>query len=242
VRVLHSLFVVLFLCLASSGLYGSILVFSGDGARNPAIAAVDSLGLSYTLTTYDNFESDLNGSDWELVIVESPMRWNLAMSTALASYINSGGKAMMSMIFDFPALMSAFEVGGDSSTSGSLLDVHPWEFSHPIFHSPNPDIGTLTSWDTIWSINVRLLDPVGSAVALAGFSPTPESGMAAIILGNNGRTLYNSFNWDNIATRWVCSYSPTRSIFYSTTRARLFPNLPPSCCWDQRSCVWDGCE
>jgi hypothetical protein len=35
-------------------------------------------------------------------------------------------------------------------------------------------------------------------VALAGFSATPENGIAAIILGNNGRTLYNSFLWDNI--------------------------------------------
>jgi hypothetical protein len=57
----------------------------------------------------------------------------------------------------------------------------------------------LTSWSDIWADDGDKLDPIGGALALAGFTAAPGAGEAAIILGNSGRTLYNGFLWDEIA-------------------------------------------
>ena len=39
--------------------------------------------------------------------------------------------------------------------------------------------------------------PTGTAYAVSGYSTAEESGRAAIVVGNDGRTIYNGFLWDD---------------------------------------------
>jgi hypothetical protein len=202
-KFLHSIFAALFLCLAAVNLPGGVLIYDGGSSRGNAAAAASSLGLTYTIVDGSNmetFDDVLNGSVWDLVVLDVPNISAPSLSESIATYITNGGKVLMSYwnAKTDTVLAAAFEVQA-AQTLFAPQNVYPWDLSHPIFHSPNPDIGPLTSWDDLWSINLEYAAPVGSAVALAGFSATPEGGMAAIILGNNGRTLYNSFLWDDIA-------------------------------------------
>ena len=203
-KFLHSIFAALFLCLAAVNLPGGVLIYEGGTRAGNAAAAASSLGLTYTIVDgddWDIFDNVLYGSVWDLVVIDAPSTWNSSLSQSIATYIASGGKVMMSYWYakEDPILTAAFEVQISPVHFFSPQNVYPWDLAHPIFHSPNPDIGPLTSWTDIWwGTDLEYAAPVGSAVALAGFSATPENGIAAIILGNNGRTLYNSFLWDNI--------------------------------------------
>jgi hypothetical protein len=199
-QILRPLFAFLLLHLAVSSLYGNVLIFSYENDASHGILAANSLGLTYTVADMDNFETLLNGSSWDLVVMEAPTAWPGGAAGSLVEYINAGGKALMSSYLIsllHPVLASAFEVESTNILSFPEV-VHPWELSHPIFRGPNPGIGSLTSWNDIYGTDGDMLRPLGSAVALAGFSENPTDGFAAIVLGNNGRTLYNGFLWGEV--------------------------------------------
>jgi len=98
-----------------------------------------------------------------------------------------------------PSLAAAFDVSVNYSFK-SPKNVYRWDVGHPIFNTPNP-VADLTSWDNLsWSDDgdALALVPLSDAQALAGFTTSPISGEAAIVLGNNGRTLYNGFLFDQL--------------------------------------------
>lgn len=200
--VIRTAFYVLFVCVAINNLCANVLVYSSTMNGNIHTFGADSLdwlGVSYTVAQQSNFDDLLTGSEWSLVILDMPSTTPSEGFGSLIEYIEGGGKAIMSywgLQLD-PALAAAFEVESVSSFE-SPSDVHPWDLAHPIFNSPNPGIGSLTSWTDWWFDDGDRLNPVGSAVALAGFTTTSQSGQAAIVLGNNGRTLYNGFLWDSL--------------------------------------------
>ena len=96
------------------------------------------------------------------------------------------------------ALAAAFGVS-QVSTFDSPQDVYRWDAAHPIFTHVN-SVGDLTTWTDQWFDDGDRLalgaDP--TAYAVAGFTGAPALGQGAIIVGNQGRTIYNGFLFDEL--------------------------------------------
>lgn len=166
-----------------------------------AQAALDSLALPYTVGTPSTFNSLLQGDTWDMVVVDCPSTRPFSGTwTPLTDYINNGGRVVMSFwgLDGAPSLADAFGVSVTSSFNNPE-NVYRWDVSHPVFNIPNL-VANLTSWqDTANDDGDKLaLVPLSGAQALGGFTISPTAGQAAIVLGNNGRTIYNGFLFEEL--------------------------------------------
>lgn len=171
------------------------------GSEPNVVYALENLGLRYVLTANANdFLAQLTSSvPWALVIVdEYSWLFPMAMEAALVNYINQSGRVIV-CYWEWggvsPSLLSALEA---SYVSDYILPVplYRWNTAHPIFTSPN-SIGDFTDGfsDTCNKDGARF-NAAGGGVAVAGYTATPQAGEAAIIIGNDGRTILNGEVFD----------------------------------------------
>ena len=127
-----------------------------------------------------------------------PQRRLLGFKSFVGMYAGehcAGTELMIGPLF-VAAGVSAFDVV--VSYSFDLpQDVYAWDAGHPIFNTPNPvssPMSFLDDWDD--SGDALSIEPGSGAVELAGFAAPVTPGEAAIVLGNDGRTLYNGFLFD----------------------------------------------
>ncbi len=182
-----------------------ILLFDDSTHNHYAQAALNNLSLSYTIGNSSTFNPLLEGGSWDLVVVDCPSSIPNTEWTPLINYINSDGRVIMSFWyldnnggFGDPALAGAFDVSVTYSFD-IPQNVYRWVPGHNIFNIPNL-VGDLTGWNDPWidDGDALALVPLSGAQALAGFTTSPVSGEAAIVLGNSGRTLYNGFLFDEL--------------------------------------------
>jgi len=180
-----------------------ILVFDHNTDNQYAQLALDGLGLGYVVGNDTSFNSLLTGSVWDLVVVDSPSNEPTDATggwSPLINHINGGGSVVMSSPHGFRELdlMLAFDMSGLGSPFYAPQDVFAWETTHPVFNSPNT-VSSLSNWTDNWTQNGDRLTVNASsgAIALGGFVTTPAIGEAAIVLGNEGRTIYNGFLFDD---------------------------------------------
>jgi len=179
----------------------AILVYDDNTTNQRAQNALTALGLTYTVGGASNFNTLLEGSSWNLIIVDCPS--TVPSWGSLINYVNGGGRAIMSF-WDLdnnggggdPNLPGAFDVSVVSDFY-SPKDVYRWDISHAIFNNPNA-VGDLTGWSDEWADDGDLLSALSGAQALAGFTASPDPNSAAIVLGNSARTIYNGFLFDEL--------------------------------------------
>jgi len=191
--VLMSIMILAGATLASAA--PQILLYDDNTIHQYAQTALGNLSLGYTVGTGSTFNTLLGGGSWDLVVVDCPSN-TPGSWTPLIDYIDGGGKAIMSfwMLEGVPALAAAFDVSM-TGTYGTPENVYAWNASHAIFTTPYV-VGDLTAWHDHWADDGDHLTAINGAQELAGFSGSPSAGMAAIVLGNGGRTLYNGFLFD----------------------------------------------
>ncbi|HOP40672.1 MAG TPA: PEP-CTERM sorting domain-containing protein [Geobacteraceae bacterium] len=186
--------VAFFVATGSIAQASSILVYDHNTRTQQTLNALNNLGLSYTRAYSSDFNSLLQGSAWDLVVVDCPSSHPTSWDP-LISYINSGGTVIMSFwnLDIYPVLADTFNVNVTSDFF-SPQTVYRWDSTHPIFNG----VSDLTSWTDSWADDGDNLSitAMSGAYALAGFTTTQQSNSAAIVLGNNGRTLYNGFLFD----------------------------------------------
>jgi len=178
-----------------------ILIYDSNSVNHRAQAAATSLGLTFTVGNSANFNTLLTSGTWDLVIVDAPSTIPTGGWNSLINYINSNGRAIMSF-WDLDndsgqgnaALPGSFNVSVSSSFN-TPVNVTPWVPGHPIFNTPNT-VGGISSWSDLWADDGDRLNVLAGGTALAGFTGAPSAGNAAIVLGNNGRTFYNGFLFD----------------------------------------------
>lgn len=202
-----------------------ILLYDHESIRQNARAALGDLGLSYSNSTINSFNTQIAAQPWDLVIVDAPGEIPVNINAgampdygstewdALRTYIAGGGKVIMSFweATDSPTFsyteMEAPEDFGLNQTGSSLYDsgnghqsVYFWDATHPFFDGLT---GPLTPAEDF-------LDPAGNFVLgtfLNATTGTPVAGFtdnaaqtfqSAIIVGNDGRTVYNGFLFDEL--------------------------------------------
>lgn len=159
--------------------------------------ALQNLGITRTLISdYSLFLTSLGHGGWDLVIFEpapytpmypfpSPSPPLLpSPASAFAQHVSAGGAVIASRYYDdeFGRFMQALQVG-----SANSVECSPWT-SHRIFRVPNVVPDTLS-----WS-GYRYAPSLGG-IPLAGYTSSPDLMQAAIVLGNNGRTVVNGMTF-----------------------------------------------
>jgi hypothetical protein len=185
----------------------NILIYADDAyhtAPNTFLdQALQTLGLAYT-AHYDGdwtgFENDLtSGGPWDLVLVGND-NWSPPSSvwTALDNYVMGGGKLVYQgwTVGRDPgnALWTTLGFTWVSNDTNPPDPVYWWEPRHPMFTNPAsvPEFTSLTG--DRYGIYGQHVEPLAGFEPLAGYTtPGPDPNQAAMILGNDGRTVFKGF-------------------------------------------------
>ncbi|MGB0383967.1 MAG: M36 family metallopeptidase [Ardenticatenaceae bacterium] len=181
----------------------NILLYADDSIHEPPYSlpdqALQAKGFAYTAIYHDweEFETCLTTETWDLVLVANdqgiPPRSTL---TALNDYVTEGGK----LIFhgwtvrdrrDHPLWQT---LGFTWKSNVRELDpVYWWQTKHPIFTNPK-SVPELTDLKNVnYRIYGQRVEPLPGALPLAGYTLDPNANEAALILANDGRTVFKGF-------------------------------------------------
>jgi hypothetical protein len=184
----------------------NILIYADDAyhtAPNTFLdQALQQLALPYT-AHYDGdffgFEADLASRTWDVVLFgndnNSPPDSTL---TALNNYVTSGGKLVFHgwTVGSNPGhpLWRTLGFTWVSDDFESPDPIYWWQPDHPIFADPEsvPEPTLLTGGR--YNVYGQSVEPLTGFEGLAGYTtPGPDPNQAAMIVGNNGRTVFKGF-------------------------------------------------
>ena len=185
----------------------NILIYADDDYHVPPNTYLDgalqALGLSYTAHYDDDwsgFETDLtSGGPWDLVLVGNEgWRPPESVLNALNRYVTQGGKLVyhgwtVSQTSNHPlwTTLGLTWIGDDTNPPDPI---YWWVRGHPFFTAPEsvPDFTEPTS--KFYYVYGQRVEPLPGFQALAGYTtPGPDPDAAALILGNNNRTVFKGF-------------------------------------------------
>jgi uncharacterized repeat protein (TIGR01451 family) len=112
----------------------------------------------------------------------------------IIAFVGAGGRAILEywQLSVQPSLAAAFN-GVVITEFTTPLPVYNWGGS-PLFAGvPNP----INFVETTWGVDGDKLNPTAGGVAVGGFVSSSNSGQAAVIVGNSGRTILNGFLLDD---------------------------------------------
>ena len=196
----------------------SILLFDEYSASQTARGALGTMGLSYTIGDLNTFNTLLDGSSWDLVIVEANDEIPVDLPSSLPvygseewdslkSYVQGGGRAIMSFwdakgdVYENMTVVNDFGISKTFSqniTSTAGLTLTPWNAAHPVFNGPYGVVGAISSFTDNGLYDGSRLDFLGGTSALAGYAAIPTFLQSAIVEANSGRTIYNGILFDRI--------------------------------------------
>ncbi|GAB4175402.1 MAG: hypothetical protein Kow0020_11050 [Wenzhouxiangellaceae bacterium] len=177
----------------------SILLMNEEcgGSAQYGPVALSNLGLVFTeVNDWTAFETTFgDGSAWDLVVIDSyGNNITAAGETALVNYIGNGGSVLVAYwdLANVPSVATALETSV-VSIYGAPETINVWSPGAPLFNSPNPVSGPLAPIADTCVDDGQRLEPVGSGMALAGYTAAPTANEAAIVEGNGGRTIVFGF-------------------------------------------------
>jgi len=181
-----------------------ILVYADDPyhpAPNTYLdQALQALGLSYTgyyNNDFSGFETALTtGGPWDCVLFGND-NWFPPSSTldALNNYVNGGGRLIANSWrvsgYSTHPLWSTLGFTWISDDNTEPPDpVYWWDTAHPLF-SGVPQFTSLTGGR--YAIYGQYVQPLPGATALAGYTISASPNQAALILRDDGQTLFRGF-------------------------------------------------
>ncbi len=182
-------------------------VYAPNLYRTPVAQAMNDLGLSWYLTgvvpDYSYFNMSLCLYNWSLVVVDNPTwPWSnvLATHAEIINYINAGGRFIMSYydMNSYPSSPLWPRLGfGYQGNMPSSQPVYIWQPSNPVFTIPNRYGANRFVSGGGFMDEGDVLNVYANGTALAGMTLTANATQAAIVVGNNGRTLYNGYLIDD---------------------------------------------
>jgi subtilisin family serine protease len=186
----------------------SVLVYADD-PYHPAPStyldqALQRLGMGYTAHYYGDFagfESDLRAGSWDLVLFGNDEFFDLPPTStldALNDYVAGGGKLAFAttrlLNVDPSPLFAALGFDWAHDDINPPDPVHFWQPGHPAFSIPEqvPELTELAVG------RCGICGLAGNArpgfAALAGYTtPGPDPDQAAMLLGNDNRTVFKGF-------------------------------------------------
>ncbi|MDH4213475.1 MAG: hypothetical protein OEV85_06105 [Candidatus Thorarchaeota archaeon] len=163
----------------------------------PAVDALNDLGIPFYITYTEYYMNlSLYSQSWDLLILDSPWPGIFPYFDDFSSYIDSGGKMIVSwhMMDTYPSSPLYSKIGfGFSAELPDSVPFYIWNSGHGIFNYPN-NYGALnfTSVDD-YGDEGDLMTVYSNATVLGGFTQTNQAGNATIVLGFGGHVLWNSY-------------------------------------------------
>jgi hypothetical protein len=186
----------------SSCLANKILVYEDIPDSTFYVTALNNLGLFPTLTTsWDDFANNLNGTPWDLVIVNSyNNQADIEYLDSIDSYQAKGG---LLILYHWDVYTdSTHQLWTDMGISYDNTD-NPDNFfpdtsyiDHQIYRYPN-SIDSLIWTDDQWGTEIQLVDTLPGAKKLAYFPNWSDPYNAALVLNSAGNCIFNAFESDN---------------------------------------------
>jgi 6-phosphogluconolactonase len=168
--------------------------------------ALHGLGLPYYVT-YDgnqnSFAARLTTGEWDLAIFMVD-NFNVATGIldAMLDYVNRGGRLIaytwnLSGVSAHPlwAKLGFAYQSSITAENGVNVPVYQWDTAHPIFNLPQ-DVPSPLDWvssQALGFIGGQRVQPTAGGAALAGYVSSPTANQAALIVANDGRTIYKAF-------------------------------------------------
>lgn len=188
------------------GVYQRALVFDDTNNSTARLAAAE-VGFAVRVeTTGAAFSTQLLTGNYDVAIVESSLNFMpAAIPTAVNTFVANGGRAFLAF-WDLdgdahdPAISQGFRAAFDVSTATTFdmaMEVFPWISDHPHWRNPEFASGLTVDNQTLLDNGDRLV-PVPGAYAVGGFVASQTLGQAAILVGNESRTIVNGFMFDNM--------------------------------------------
>ncbi len=178
--------------LGGLGISQSILVLSEPCNRSRAYfpAALTGLGFQFTETSDDDgfFLALTQDGPWDLVIVDeyaNLLGWDTV--NALADYIDDGGRAYMNY-WDWDEGIAAAFGALPGPNYFEPVPIYIWDETHPLFTTPNA-LRILEPATDMCDSDGAYFAALPGGVVVAGYTPDPAANQAAIIVGNEGRTV-----------------------------------------------------
>ena len=172
--------------------------------KTPVVNAINKLGIQYYLTSnFEYYNISLNRKSWNMVIVDAPwFEISGEYCEETAQYVEEGGHLLVSNYYvnDEPDNrlwpLLGFNFTAEMPDSQPL---HIWDAGHPIFNSPY-EYGADNFTPVLdYGDEGDILNVFDNATALAGLGSTPQDNQSVIVLGNEGRTLYNGYLIDEFS-------------------------------------------
>ena len=160
----------------------------GSTAHFPT--ALGNLGLAFTETNSSSafLVALQSGTAWDLVIIDQYAQFlGSEVIAEVGRYVEAGGRAYinywdwdfdLARIFDAEPLTSLF----------SPAPIRRWDAAHPLFATPNAVPDLTPTRDTCHRDGARFR-VIDRGYAAAGYTASPASGEAGVIVGNDGRTV-----------------------------------------------------
>lgn len=193
----------------SSVVLGGLLALAGAGAIGACQAvlvldqqcnesssyfplALDNLGYDYTrVASREEFATALSeGGPWDLIVVDEYLsRLSADTLTALSAYVTAGGHLYVNY-WDWDEALAATlgAVMMSDSEYWEPLPIYAWDPAHPLFTTPNALVSLVPANDTC-DVDGAKFGAAAGSVALAGYTVSVAAGEAALIIGNEGRTV-----------------------------------------------------
>lgn len=181
-----------------------VLIYADDIVHRAPDTYLDRalrlLGWGYT-AHYDGdfpgFVAALTGQPWDLVLVgheTMPLSPNVAI--ALDAYVRGGGRLVIhSNGIDAAPLWTTLGVADFTTIYNPPAAVHWWEPTHGVFNRPQSVPALLAPAGGIYAINGYRFTAAADVAAIAGYTPSGAAvGEAALLIGNDGRSVLKGFN------------------------------------------------
>jgi hypothetical protein len=181
-----------------------VLIYADDFVHRAPDTYLDRalrlLGWGYT-AHYDGdfpgFVAALTGQPWDLVLVgheTMPLAPNVPF--ALDAYVRGGGRLVIhSNGIDAAPLWTTLGVADFTTIYDPPAAVHWWEPTHGVFNRPQSVPALLAPAGGIYAINGYRFTAAPGVAAIAGYTPSGAAvGEAALLIGNDGRSVLKGFN------------------------------------------------
>ncbi|HUD42548.1 MAG TPA: S8 family serine peptidase [Dokdonella sp.] len=181
-----------------------VLIYADDVVHRAPDTYLDRalrlLGWGYT-AHYDGdfpgFVAALTGQPWDLVLVgheTMPLAPNVPV--ALDAYVRGGGRLVIhSNGIDAAPLWTTLGVADFTTIYDPPAAVHWWEPTHGVFNRPQSVPALLAPAGGIYAINGYRFTAAPGVAAVAGYTASgAAAGEAALLIGNDGRSVLKGFN------------------------------------------------
>ncbi|MBD3160212.1 MAG: hypothetical protein GF309_15650 [Candidatus Lokiarchaeota archaeon] len=165
--------------------------------RTPVARALNELGMDFYLVFADQYLNlSLHHRTWELIVVDNPWSSVDDAYDAMFDHVEGGGRFVMSSyrVDNSPSEPLWSLLGFQYITEmPDKTELHIWDESHPIFNTPYDY--SVANFTPTWDYNDEgdVLGVFPNATALGGNSSSYDVNHSVIVLGNEGRTLFNGY-------------------------------------------------